>query len=612
MSSTTNLQLPYIDANQNQKTVTHNDALTMLDALVNAAVQTATLTAPPASPADGQRWIVASGGTGAWAGHDLTIAAWQDGAWAFYAPTLGTLAFNIAGGALLVWSGTAWAPALGAITGLQLAALGIGTATDSGNPLSATLNNALFTALGTGAGGTGDVRVKLNKAAAGNTASFLYQDGYSGRAEVGLCGDDNFHFKVSADGSTFYDAIVVTGAGGGVAFLKSPTAPTPAAGDNSTRLATTAFVATAVGATGAAGSTGATGPAGPAGATGATGPVGQTGAGGAAGATGSTGAQGAIGTTGSQGATGSSGPAGATGAAGPAGATGAASTVAGPTGATGATGAQGQQGATGPAGATGAASTVAGPTGPAGATGATGATGSPPFGNMTATTNPAATNDTSQGYVAGSNWLNTTNGTLWFCVSNATGAAVWEPLGVVDHPGYVAGLFYPSYEGTAVLAAVPAVDTDYLYAFAVTRRITLTALAIGVTTAGMGSAFKTAIYANGASGRPVGPPLLVNNTGVATTSIAAASCTLSGTLNPGVYWFAQKHTGTTLPASVSKLSTGNQDMVRMGRSAVPTSASVQAALSLSDAYANSFPTLTGSESYSSVAGNGVPILYMGT
>ena len=66
----------------------------------------------------------------------------------------------------------------------------------------------------TGSGGTGDVRATLSKQASGNTASFLFQDNFSGRAEVGLAGDDNFHFKVSPDGATWHDAIVLTASSG--------------------------------------------------------------------------------------------------------------------------------------------------------------------------------------------------------------------------------------------------------------------------------------------------------------------------------------------------------------------------------------------------------------
>jgi hypothetical protein len=52
-------------------------------------------------------------------------------------------------------------------------------------------------------------QLKINKAAAADTASLLYQDAFSGRAELGLAGDDDFHFKVSPDGSTWKQAILI-------------------------------------------------------------------------------------------------------------------------------------------------------------------------------------------------------------------------------------------------------------------------------------------------------------------------------------------------------------------------------------------------------------------
>ena len=110
MSATPNLQLPFLDANQNQKHVTHNAALTALDVLVNCQVQSTVLPAPPGAPGDGQCWIVASGGTGVWAGKDLTLAAWQDGAWSFYIPRTGMIAYADNLAAPLVWTGTAWGP----------------------------------------------------------------------------------------------------------------------------------------------------------------------------------------------------------------------------------------------------------------------------------------------------------------------------------------------------------------------------------------------------------------------------------------------------------------------------------------------------------------------
>lgn len=47
------------------------------------------LTAPPGSPADGDCYLVATGGTGAWSGHDGDIAFYLNTAWAFIEPVEG-------------------------------------------------------------------------------------------------------------------------------------------------------------------------------------------------------------------------------------------------------------------------------------------------------------------------------------------------------------------------------------------------------------------------------------------------------------------------------------------------------------------------------------------
>ena len=71
MSQTsTLLSLPYIQPAQAQKHVTHNEALRILDALVQLAVESRALTEPPAIAVDGARYIVAAGATGDWAGQD--------------------------------------------------------------------------------------------------------------------------------------------------------------------------------------------------------------------------------------------------------------------------------------------------------------------------------------------------------------------------------------------------------------------------------------------------------------------------------------------------------------------------------------------------------------
>jgi hypothetical protein len=215
MTDTANLALPCLEAAQAQKHVTHNEALRLLDTLVQLAVVDRDLNAPPSSPADGERWIVKASPspTGAWAGHGNHVAAWQDGAWSFSVPKAGWLAYVADEGAMVAWGGTAWGAALDVIGGIatlqNLSLLGVGTTADSANPLSAKLNNALWAAKTVAEGGDGNLRYKMSKESVGKTLSLLMQTNFSGRAEVGLTGDDNFHFKVSADGSTWLDAITI-------------------------------------------------------------------------------------------------------------------------------------------------------------------------------------------------------------------------------------------------------------------------------------------------------------------------------------------------------------------------------------------------------------------
>ena len=122
MTVTPNLALPYIDANQSQKHVTHNDAIRALDALCQLSVL-AIQTAPPGSPANGDCYLVAASATGAWTGKDKDVAAWQDGAWYFYPPEAGWTAYNRAdcraysyNAAYLAWEPFAIATPNGAAT----------------------------------------------------------------------------------------------------------------------------------------------------------------------------------------------------------------------------------------------------------------------------------------------------------------------------------------------------------------------------------------------------------------------------------------------------------------------------------------------------------------
>lgn len=209
---TANLALPYLLASQAQKHVTVNEGLARLDALVQLAVQSRAITAQPGAPADGVRYIVPPGATGAdWAGKPAgTLAHFHDGVWDFIAPKPGFVAFCVAENALLHFDGAAWGLVASLVDSiLNVAIFGLGGATDGATPFYARLGKALFTAKLAADGGDGDLRVILNKESAGDSGALLFQTGFSGRAEIGLTGDDHLHVKVSGDGSTWIEALKI-------------------------------------------------------------------------------------------------------------------------------------------------------------------------------------------------------------------------------------------------------------------------------------------------------------------------------------------------------------------------------------------------------------------
>jgi hypothetical protein len=107
MSATTRLALPFIAPQQAQKQVTYNEAMALLDVLVQPVVKSRTLTAPPSSPTVGDAYVVAIGATGAWAAKDGQFAIWR-GAWEFRAPATGWLTYVEDTAQLALYEAGAW------------------------------------------------------------------------------------------------------------------------------------------------------------------------------------------------------------------------------------------------------------------------------------------------------------------------------------------------------------------------------------------------------------------------------------------------------------------------------------------------------------------------
>lgn len=206
MSDTSaNLALPYLLPSQAQKHVTHNAALRRLDILVQLVVEGFAATTPPALPAEGEIWALGSGATGVWTGQDGMLAAWVDAAWDFVTPLEGWRAFGRSDAKMRLHTAGDWTLPTSELQNLN--GVGIGTNSDATNRLAVASDATLLSHDGNGH------QLKLNKAASGDTGSLLFQTNWSGRAEMGLAGEDAFSIKISPDGSSWATPLRLRGDG---------------------------------------------------------------------------------------------------------------------------------------------------------------------------------------------------------------------------------------------------------------------------------------------------------------------------------------------------------------------------------------------------------------
>ena len=86
--------------------------LKRLGAVVSLSVIDRDLATPPASPVNGDRYIIPVGATGAWAGRTDQIAVRIAGVWEYHVPKIGWTCFVEDEGVLSVYKATGWSPGI--------------------------------------------------------------------------------------------------------------------------------------------------------------------------------------------------------------------------------------------------------------------------------------------------------------------------------------------------------------------------------------------------------------------------------------------------------------------------------------------------------------------
>ncbi|MGB0798688.1 MAG: DUF2793 domain-containing protein [Planktomarina sp.] len=183
----------------------------ILDSLTQLSVISITQVTPPASPAPGDRYIVPTGATGAWVGQDTHLAVWDENTWRFFPATEGWVAWDQAGQVQVAFVAGQWAPTAPPLQNLDM--VGINTTADATNRLAVFSDASLFSH-----DTNGSHQLKINKDMATDTASLLFQTGWSGYAEMGTMGANDFSIKTSPDGAQFNTSILADTQTGMVSF----------------------------------------------------------------------------------------------------------------------------------------------------------------------------------------------------------------------------------------------------------------------------------------------------------------------------------------------------------------------------------------------------------
>lgn len=191
MSNTSNLVLPYLAVGQAQKHVTVNESLRRLDAIVQLSVVSATITAQPATPADGAVYIVPPGKSGDdWSAYaNGSLAYYRDGAWEQVSPREGWLAYVRDADEIRTFNGSAWDDLAVTLGAWRVLAAGATPVSHSGDTFETALASITLPGGRMGPNGVLRITAVFSHTNSGNSKVLRYRlggSGVSGSAMMGI------------------------------------------------------------------------------------------------------------------------------------------------------------------------------------------------------------------------------------------------------------------------------------------------------------------------------------------------------------------------------------------------------------------------------------------
>ena len=200
-SATSRLDLPFLQAGQALKNITHNEALQRLDSGLYLSCSDMAANTLPTTPVFGLTVIISKTPDATLLDRIGQIAVFVSDNWIWFIPSAGWSIWDETIETLRVFNGNYWVNAVPEIMSENLTQLGLNTSASPNQRLAVSSDTSLFNHDG------GSHRLTLNRANNPDTASLIFQTGFQGEAELGLTGTDGFSLKTSPDGTNFVNKL---------------------------------------------------------------------------------------------------------------------------------------------------------------------------------------------------------------------------------------------------------------------------------------------------------------------------------------------------------------------------------------------------------------------